>query len=133
MNIVNTANLNEAESNALVEAVLAASERWRSAFNSGDAKAAAVQYEKDAWMHAAPLANVRGRDAIEQFWQQLVEQGFAEVEYVEPSLTLLSATSARLASGWRMNNAQGVITNELWVIQDDGSALLREDEFEVQG
>ena len=84
-------------------------------------------------MHAAPLANVRGRDAIEQFWQQLVEQGFAEVEYVEPSLTLLSATSARLASGWRMNNAQGVITNELWVIQDDGSALLREDEFEVQG
>ena len=133
MNIVNTANLNEVESNALVDAVLAASERWRSAFNRGDAKAAAAQYEEDAWMHASPLANVRGRDAIEQFWQQLVEQGFAEVEYVEPSLTLLSATSARLGSGWRMNNAQGVITNELWVIQDDGSALLREDEFEVQG
>ena len=32
-----------------------------------------------------------------------------------------------------MNKASGVIHKELWVIQEDGSAKLREDHFEVTG
>ena len=32
-----------------------------------------------------------------------------------------------------MNKAQGIITKELWVLQEDGTAKLRLDLFEVLG
>lgn len=133
MKIVNAAALNTEQAERLAQAVIAASERWKAAFNSGNAQGAAAAYEQNARMVAKPLADVTGRDAIEAFWADLIAKGFAEVEYVEPELTLVDAESARLASGWRMNNAQGVITNELWRLQADGTALLAEDEFEVRG
>jgi len=31
-----------------------------------------------------------------------------------------------------MNNASGVVHKELWVLQADGNAKLREDDFEAQ-
>ena len=31
----------------------------------------------------------------------------------------------------KMNKAQGVIHKELWVLQSDGTAKLREDDFEA--
>jgi hypothetical protein len=32
-----------------------------------------------------------------------------------------------------MNKASGVIHKELWVLQEDGAAKLREDDFEATG
>jgi len=32
-----------------------------------------------------------------------------------------------------MNKAGGVIHKELWVLQEDGNAKLREDDFEAMG
>ncbi len=113
------------------QAVLKASTSWRAAFNSGSASGAAALYEDDAIMVAKPFGTFNGKAAIQAFWQDLVEKGFKDVQYIQPKLTVLDKRSARIESDWTMNNAGGVITNEHWVVNDEGNALLREDHFEV--
>ena len=117
----------------ILEAVKVASEKWKSAFNSGDAAGCAAQYEVDATMHARPFGTFTGREQIQQFWQGLIDSGFQSVEYIEPQLEKVDEESAVLKSGWKMNKAAGVIHKEIWVLQADGTALLREDDFEAQG
>ncbi len=125
--------MNEDQKNTVIAAVEAASTKWKNAFNAGDAARCASAYEENAVMNAKPFGTFTGRTEIEAFWAKLITDGFADVEYVEPKLEVRDKTSAILKSGWRMNNAHGVITNELWVLQEDGTALLREDDFEAQG
>ncbi|GJL79916.1 MAG: hypothetical protein NPINA01_29050 [Nitrospinaceae bacterium] len=48
-------------------------------------------------------------------------------------IEVIDGTSAILTSGWKMNKASGVIHKELWVIQQNGTAKLREDDFEASG
>ena len=84
-------------------------------------------------MHARPFGTFTGTEQIQAFWQNLIDQGFANVEYIDPKLEAVDANSALLTSGWKMNNASGVIHKELWVLQEDGSAKLREDDFEAMG
>lgn len=124
--------LTQENENKVLQAVKAASEQWKAAFNRGDYIGCAAQYEVDAVMNATPFGQFVGRDAIQGFWQQLVADGFSDVDYIEPNIKVLDENSAVLTSGWKMNKASGVITNELWVIQSDGSAKLREDDFEAQ-
>ena len=113
----------------LLKAVTEASERWKNAFNSGDAAGCAAQYELNAVMHAKPFGTFNGTNEIQTFWRQLVDDGFAEVEYVEPKLEVLDDESVLLTARWKMNKACGVIHRELWVLQPDGTARLREDDF----
>lgn len=117
----------------IVDAVHAASLQWQSAFNSGDAEGCASQYETTAVMNARPFGTFTGRTEIQTFWTKLIDDGFSDVEYINPKLEVVDDTSAVLTSGWKMNRASGVIHKELWVIQDDGSAKLREDDFEATG
>ena len=84
-------------------------------------------------MVATPFGTFIGRADIEVFWRKLIDDGFAEVEYVEPTIEVIDDKSAVLTSKWRMNKAHGIITRELWVLQADGTALLREDHFEALG
>ncbi|MTI42606.1 isochorismatase [Roseibium hamelinense] len=120
-----------------METVLAAartsSSNWKAAFNRGDAAGCAKAYAVDATMTAEPFGTFFGREAIEGFWQQIIDQGYSDVEYIDPEMTVLDDRTVLLKSGWRMNKAHGVITKELWVLQPDGTALLTEDAFEVQG
>lgn len=116
----------------VLQAVNEASARWKAAFNRGDYVGCAAQYEVDAVMNAMPFGQFVGREAIQGFWQQLIADGFSDVDYVEPSIEVLDDNSAVLKSGWKMNKAAGVITNELWVLQSDGTAKLREDDFAAQ-
>ena len=109
-----------------------ASQAWQDAFNAGDATAAAAFYEKDALMVASPYGTFSGHDQIKAFWTDLIGKGAAEIEYIEPRLEVLDATSAQISSRWKMNLAHGVITNEFWVLQDDGTMLLRKDYFTVE-
>ncbi|MCK0070574.1 hypothetical protein [Kordiimonas laminariae] len=125
--------MTEEEKQAVLEAVQIASEKWKNAFNSGNAAGCAAAYEENAIMNAKPFGTFKGRFEVQAFWEKLIADGFSDVEYIEPELEVRDASSAVLKSGWRMNNAHGVITNELWVIQNDGTALLREDDFEAQG
>lgn len=128
----------DAETRAMKEydlstAVAAASRQWRHAFNAGDAAGAAAMYEKDAVMIAKPFGTFKGRKAIQAFWQKIIDGGFDDVVYFNTTTKIVdqSLTSARISADWKMNKAKGIITNELWVLQADGKALLREDHFEV--
>lgn len=107
--------------------------RWKSAFNGGDAAGCAECYEEDALMVAAPFGEFRGRDAIQSFWADLIEKGFSNVEYADAKVEVLNEEEAIISASWSMNKAHGVITKEHWVLQKDGTALLREDRFEAQG
>ncbi|WP_282610731.1 nuclear transport factor 2 family protein [Pelagibius sp. Alg239-R121] len=121
------------QDNAIVAAAKAASEKWKAAFNAGDAEACAACYEQTAVVVAKPFGSFHGRSEIEALWRQVIGDGFSDVEYLEPEFTAQNDTTALLTSRWKMNKAHGVITKELWVLQDDGSVLLREDEFEALG
>ena len=125
--------ITEERKTAVLSAVNTASEKWKHAFNTGDAEGCAAQYEENAVMTAKPFGTFEGREAIQGFWAQLISDGFSDVEYLEPKLEVINDTSAVLVSGWKMNKAAGIITHELWVLQSDGTAKLREDDFEVQG
>lgn len=117
----------------VLNALKDASERWKTAFNSGDAAGCASQYESDAVMTAKPFGVFTGTAEIQAFWQKLIDDGFCDVEYVDPEIEVIDESSAVLSSGWKMNNAKGMITKELWVLQSDGTVKLRIDEFEAQG
>lgn len=117
----------------LATAVATASRAWRDAFNAGDAGGAAALYEENAIMVVTPIGTFEGREAIHGFWADLVAKGFDDVVYTHTVTRELDEdrTSARVSADWKMNNARGVITNEHWVLQPDGRALLREDHFEI--
>lgn len=117
----------------LVHAVEAASESWKSAFNSGNAADCANHYEQNATMHARPFGTFTGTTEIRDFWQKLIDDGFSDVDYIDPKIEVIDDNTAVLTSGWKMNKAAGVIHKELWVLQSDGTAKLREDDFEARG
>ncbi|MEM7061600.1 MAG: isochorismatase [Cyanobacteria bacterium P01_B01_bin.77] len=123
----------DAKKSALLTAVHEASARWQKAFNIGDAAGCTAQYESTATVQAMPLGSYSGHEQIQAFWQQLMNDGFADVEYIEPKIEVLDETTAVLTSKWKMNKAYGMIHRELWALQVDGTAKLREDIFEVQG
>ncbi|NER49708.1 MAG: nuclear transport factor 2 family protein [Symploca sp. SIO1A3] len=123
----------EEQKAAVLEATKRASEQWKSAFNSGDAAGCAAQYEENAVMRAKPFGTFTGTTEIQAFWQKILDDGFSDVEYLEPSIKVVDETSARLTASWKMNKAKGVIHQELWVLQEDGTAKLREDDFEAIG
>ncbi len=125
--------MTEERNSSILDALKTASEKWKFAFNSGDAAGCAAQYETTAVMNAKPFGTFTGTVEIQAFWQKLIDDGFSDVDYIEPKIEVNDATSAVLTSGWKMNNAAGIITRELWVLQPDGTAKLREDDFEVQG
>ncbi|WP_299586290.1 isochorismatase [uncultured Microbulbifer sp.] len=118
-------------SKVLIEKTIVASEQWKSFFNQGNAEGCASMYEKEAQMVAKPFGLFQGRERIQAFWKNLVAQGFSDVTYLNTKIEAIDDSSTVLSSHWEMNNAQGVITRELWVLQDDGTMRLREDHFEA--
>jgi len=117
----------------ILDAVNVASSIWKDSFNTGNAAGCANQYEEHATMRAEPFGTYTGREEIQGFWQHLIDEGYSDVDYLNPELEVIDASSAVLKSGWKMNKAGGVIHKELWVLQADGTAKLREDYFEAKG
>ncbi|KFA97962.1 isochorismatase [Vibrio sp. ER1A] len=106
---------------------------WQVAFNNQDAAGCAAQYAEDAVMVAKPFGTFEGREAIQAFWQNIMDQGFKDVNYTNTKWEKAGETSYILTSDWTMNNAFGVVHKELWEIQTDGASRLTYDEFEVLG
>ena len=119
------------QADKVIAAVYVASEKWKTAFNAGDASGCAAQYEENAVMHARPFGTCTGIGEIRQFWRRLIDEGFSDIIYLESNLEVIDESRAILTAKWKMNKAEGVIHKELWVLQDDGSAKLREDDFEA--
>lgn len=118
-------------SDDVIAKTIEASNQWASFFNQGNASGCASMYEEDAQMVAKPFGTYNGRQQIEGFWENLFEQGFADVRYIDPVIEAIDDNTTVLVSRWAMNNAEGVITRELWVRQPDGTMRLREDHFEA--
>lgn len=122
-----------ARETALSIAVAEGSLAWRNAFNAGDAVSAAEMYEEDAILVVKPFGAFKGREAIQAFWTDVISQGFDDVVYLNTTTHVVdqTLTAASISADWKMNNAKGVIIDELWVLQPDGTALMREGHFEV--
>lgn len=106
---------------------------WQHAFNNQDAAGCAAQYKEDAVMQARPFGTFTGRDEIQAFWQNIIDQGFAEVDYTDVKWKPAEGEGYILSSRWTMNKAFGVVHREHWVLDTDGKARLVSDDFEVQG
>lgn len=117
----------------LINAVQKSSAAWIEAFNRGDFTACANAYEINGVMTAKPFGTFIGREEIQAFWKKLILQGYAKVRYVEPAIEVINANTAVVSSKWEMNKAYGIITEEIWVLQEDGQAKLKIDNFEVIG
>ena len=116
----------------LLGAINTASAKWKAAFNFGDAIGCVKQYESLAIMHARPIGTYKGTIEIQSFWQELIDDGYSGVVYIDTKINIVNETSAILTAKWQMNKANGVIHKELWVLQDDGAAKLSEDDFEIK-
>lgn len=107
--------------------------KWREAFNAQDAIGCSNQYTQNCTMHARPFGTFEGKDAIQAFWQDIMDKGFKDVAYTDEKWERCGDDGYILSSKWTMNNAFGVVHKEHWVIQSDGCARLVHDDFEIQG
>jgi len=124
--------MNNQDNTMVLNAVKEASTKWKNAFNSGNAAGCAKQYTSGAVMNAKPFGTYTGTVEIQAFWQKLIDDGFSDVDYIDPQIKVIDKKSALLTAGWKMNKAHGIITKELWLIESDGTAKLQEDDFEAQ-
>lgn len=108
-------------------------EKWKKAFNAQDAKGCAEQYSENCTMHARPFGSFEGRDAIQAFWQHIMDQGLKDVTYSEVNWEQCGEDGFILTSKWTMNKAFGVVHREHWIVESDDHARLVHDDFEVQG
>lgn len=106
---------------------------WQAAFNSGNAAGCAACYVEDALMEAKPMGEFQGRAAIQAFWQKIMDDGFTNVEYTDVEWQPVGDDGFLLSSKWTMNKAFGVVHKEHWVVEADGKARLKTDEFEMLG
>ncbi|MCV6610454.1 MAG: nuclear transport factor 2 family protein [Amphritea sp.] len=119
--------------NTVLEQCKAGIAAWQTAFNNQDAAGCAAQYEENAIMQAKPFGTFTGREEIQAFWQNIIDQGFADVDYTEVEWQPIGEDGYLLSSKWTMDKAFGVVHREHWKIQADGKARLHDDEFEVLG
>ncbi len=50
-------------------------------------------------MRAEPFGQFDGREKLQQFWQNLVHEGYSDVEYIGPQFTIIDSSSGLLKSG----------------------------------
>ena len=119
--------------NKVLEACKKGIAAWQQAFNKQDAKGCAEQYQDNCVMQAEPFGTFEGKEAIQAFWQNIIDQGFADVDYTEVTWEAEGEDGYILTSSWTMNKAFGVVHREHWQVGEDGLAKLASDHFEVQG
>jgi ketosteroid isomerase-like protein len=125
------------QDNAILLACKEGISTWQKAFNNQDAAGCAEQYTADSVMDARPFGTFKGRDAIQAFWQNIMDQGYSNVAYTDVKWQVVSEEGQEpgyiLTSSWTMNKAFGVVHKEHWVVEADGRARLLSDDFEIQG
>lgn len=117
----------------VLEACKAGIATWQVAFNNQDAAGCAAQYCEDASMEARPMGTFTGRAEIQAFWQNIMDQGFKDVDYSDVNWVAEGDDGYILSSSWTMNKAFGAVHREHWKIQADGKARLVSDLFEILG
>jgi uncharacterized protein (TIGR02246 family) len=77
-----------------VGTIQALNDKWAAAFNKADAAAVATMYTTDAYVLPPGSAIVKGRKAIEAFWQQAATQ-FGDAKLVTVDVLPLGRRAAR--------------------------------------
>lgn len=121
------------DSNLVLAECKAAILAWQQAFSRQDAAGCAAQYHDDTVMEAKPFGIFTGKEAIQEFWQNIMDQGFNDVNYTDVTWEPIGEDGYILSANWTMNKAFGVVHREHWKIQADGKARLVSDDFEVKG
>ena len=124
-------NIKNSDKAIVLSEVLKTSSKWKKAFNTQDAHGCSSQYTGDSIMEAKPFGTFTGTKEIQTFWDNLMKEGYNNVTYVNAQIKILNSKSAVLSSDWSMNKAHGEISEELFEIQEDGSAKLVKDVFQV--
>lgn len=112
--------------------VKAASAAWIAGFNAGDVDRCVAGYQPDAVMVVTPTGTFTGTEAIDGFWRPFMGSGAKDLVYTDVELKHIDDGTVTLAASWSMNVGRGIITEERWVRQDDGTWLLAYDAFEIQ-
>jgi ketosteroid isomerase-like protein len=120
---------NDAE---IKQSVLACSQQWIVSFNKGDVETCVGGYHPDAVINAIPLGTFKGIEEIDAFWRPFMKSGAGDLKYSDVNLQVVDASTVLLSANWTMNVGRGIITQEKWVLQDDGRWLLVQDDFEIQ-
>ncbi|PAJ72581.1 isochorismatase [Pseudoalteromonas sp. NBT06-2] len=118
---------------SVFEACKAGILKWQTAFNKQDAAGCAALYHPECTMVAKPFGTFTGTEQIQALWQNIIDQGFKQVEYNDVIWQPEGEDGYLLTSNWQMNKAFGVVHKEHWQVQPDGTAFLIYDEFEVLG
>jgi ketosteroid isomerase-like protein len=109
-----------------------ASKQWIKAFNQGDITACAQTYTSRAVMDARPMGRYDGREAIYEFWSGFVNSTKAtDLTYTNVNIEFIDENTAKLSASWSMNVGQGIISEELWV-KENNLWLLSYDDFTVE-
>lgn len=117
----------------VLEACKAGISAWQRAFNRQDAAGCVAQYQADCVMEARPFGRFEGTEAIQAFWQDIIDKGFKDVDYTDVTWEPIGNDGYLLSSKWTMNNAYGVVHKEHWQVGSDGKAKLVSDDFEILG
>ena len=103
--------------NQILEAYKQGINAWQKAFNSQDAKGCADQYTEACVMEARPFGTFEGREAIQAFWQGIMDQGFKDVDYTDVKWEEHPEGGYILTASWTMNKAFGVVHREHWALE----------------
>ncbi|MEZ9576133.1 MULTISPECIES: YybH family protein [unclassified Vibrio] len=98
--------------NQILEACKQGINAWQKAFNNQDAKGCADQYTKSCVMEARPFGTFEGHEAIQAFWQNIIDQGFKDVDYTDVKWEEHTDGGYILTASWTMNKAFGVVHHE---------------------
>ncbi len=106
------------------------SSEWIENFNKGNFEHCINAYLDDAAMIVKDVGEFNGKSEITEFWTQLTKTA-NYIEYSNINIEVIDEITVHLNASWKMNIAEGVISLEKWVKQNDNSWKLVQDEFEI--
>eukprot|EP01095_Lingulamoeba_sp_RSL-Kostka_P006545 TRINITY_DN2057_c0_g1_i1.p1 TRINITY_DN2057_c0_g1~~TRINITY_DN2057_c0_g1_i1.p1 ORF type:complete len:126 (-),score=45.59 TRINITY_DN2057_c0_g1_i1:184-561(-) len=116
--------------NSVEEDFKATSQAWIENFNAGNVDACIDAYLDDCILIVKDVGEFNGKEAIAGFWKELTKTA-NHIEYSNTVINVINETTVHLSSDWKMNIAEGIITLEEWVKQEDDSWKLSKDEFQI--
>lgn len=118
------------EKKAILEEFLVFTKGWVENFNKGNIQGCIDAYVDDAQMLIKNVGEFNGKEAIGSFWNDLTKKA-NHIEYSNTKIEVIDEKTVHLSSDWKMNIAEGIITLEEWVKQEDNTWKLTQDEFEI--
>ncbi len=118
---------------SLKKSVYRGAQHWVDCIETMDSHGCSLCYEENATMIAEPFGTFRGREAIKEFWDDLMSDGYNDLRFIHQKLTVVGDDEVHCQGIWTMSKAYGAFIKVVWIIQDDGTALISHDHFRILG